>query len=92
MEQFLKNEFKKRKDTLIEKRGPLDRAVDTSIKKPLFVLEISLTPTTTYNLKFFEDDSIDYAYRRFLYALNNIQNAVKEVNESIKSIAEGDGE
>jgi len=29
---------------------------------------------------------------QFNIALNNIQNAVKEVNESIKSIAEGDDE
>lgn len=29
---------------------------------------------------------------QFNIALANIQNAVKEVNESIKSIAEGDGE
>ena len=85
MEQFLKNEFKKRKDTLIEKRGPLDRAVDTSIKKPLFVLEISLTPTTTYNLEFFEDDSIDYAYRRFLYALNNDDKKIIVNNKASRS-------
>ena len=52
MKQYLKKEFKKRKDTLIEKRGPLNQSIDTSIKKPLFILEISLTPKTTYNLFF----------------------------------------
>ena len=71
MKQYLKKEFKKRKDTLIEKRGPLNQSIDTSIKKPLFILEILLTTKTTYNLFFFEDDSIDYAYRRFLYNLKD---------------------
>ena len=52
MKQYLKKEFKKRKDTLIEKRGPLNQSIDTSIKKPLFILEILLTPKTTYNLFF----------------------------------------
>ena len=59
--------IKKRK-VIDRKRGPLDRAVDTSIKKPLFVLEIYLP--TTYNLEFLRMIVL-LCYRHFLYAFND---------------------